>query len=556
VPEAALVVAVIPPGRFPTVIHDIGPWRQAVDGRSLHLRREGLNAAYWRAKVGQLGGPGGADQFARLHLEETYRSPSAYLSAISPLSTAIRQSALQSSEYLLSPTHGPVAKDVDYQSASALVRYAKESTQLSSEVDALTSQMELPKAPLIMLCATSAFDLLTALMVAVLIRRRRPGAHLCLAEHSYENFSLRQHFERFGRASPVLEIVDSVLPSLQSQAQDAGRLLDALFPRGSSGHGDGSSESGIVGDLHTSERRLTLAPPIAWSRLDDGTCWWGLCTFCVQNDKADNRKSDPLKAIVRARRRIDELSASGARHVVFSDEALHPLILDAVADRMGCEGINWCARVKLDRRIDDELLCRIAATGGIELLVGLESAVPRIQTAMRKYNHHELTAAGSLFCRFARAKVALHLNLIAAFPSERPREFMQTWALARQILGEAHLPTFSLNVFTLFNGSPIADDPAAFGLRDAEPDGDLLVTMRYRLRKSDARRARSVRRLVDRCEGDLARVIGLPRADRDSVSGLAGELFMTTGHGLLLKANGIGARDLNESSMLRELETA
>jgi hypothetical protein len=224
------------------------------------------------------------------------------------------------------------------------------------------------------------------------------------------------------------------------------------------------------------------------------------------------------------------------------------MLLARISERLSGEAFEWCGRIKIDDRIGIDVLDRAAAAGCVELLVGLESAAARIQRLMDKYDDQQTSTARQFLQQLADAKVAIHLNLIAGFPSETPDEFTETWRLARNVLAEAHLPTFSLNPFALFAGSPIAARPKDFGLSAVEPNGDLLIDLRYRLGRSDSRRARAVGQLVDRCADDLATVIGFPATLDDPVLAAAAELFMATGHGLVLKANGIGGRALAEAA--------
>ena len=545
-----LVIAVVPPGRFPTVIRDLGRWRDAVGARRrLRLVRTSLNAVFWEQRVRDLGGSATLAQVERLRTVETYGSAATYLDAVRPLATALGQSKAAGWGYDLTLGRGPFVRSLDYRSAAALVDYSSRETVLRAHVDEATETLELSNAPLVMLAATSPEDLLTGLMIADSIHRVRPRAHVCLAEHGYENFSLHRHFARYGRASPLLQIFDSTLPSSETQRDDAERLLDSVYPsRGSSDPRDHNGSQMVDIALRPTSDHQTFAPPILWTRLDIGTCYWGRCTFCVQNDKASNRKSALATSSVRAVERVDELLAAKARFAIFSDEAIHPMLLGRISDRLNGEFLNWCGRIKIDDRIGIDVLERVAAAGGVELLVGLESAVPRIQQLMDKYDEQQVTTARRFLHHLSDAKVAIHLNLIAGFPSERPAEFMATWQLARDVLAEAHVPTFSLNPFTLFAGSPMAARPSVFGLRTVEPNGDLLVDLRYRMGRSNSRRAHAIRGLVDACAKDLDAVIGLPDHDRDPVLGVAAELFMATGHGLVLKANRIGGHALTEAA--------
>ncbi len=545
-----LVIAVVPPGRFPTVIRDLGRWRDAVGARRrLRLVRTSLNAVFWEQRVRDLGGSATLAQVERLRTVETYGSAATYLDAVRPLATALDRSKAAGWGYDLTLGRGPFVRSLDYRSAAALVGYSSRETVLRAHVDEATEALELSNAPLVMLAATSPEDLLTGLMIADSIHRVRPRAHVCLAEHGYENFSLHRHFARCGRASPLLQIFDSTLPSSETQRDDAERLLDLVYPsKDSSDPRDHNGSRAIDIGLRPTSDGYTFAPPIVWTRLDIGTCYWGRCTFCVQNDKASNRKSALATSSMRAVERVDELLAAKSRFAIFSDEAIHPMLLARISDHLNGEALRWCGRIKIDDRMGMDVIKRVAEAGGVELLVGLESAIPRIQQLMDKYDERQVTTAKQFFRQISDADVAIHLNLIAGFPTEQPAEFRATWQLARDVLAEAHLPTFSLNPFALFAGSPMAARPTAFGLHAVEPNGDLLIDLRYRMGRSNSRRARAVRRLVEPCADDLGAVIGLPALDRDPVLDAAAELFMATGHGLVLKANSIGARALTEAA--------
>ena len=163
-------------------------------------------------------------------------------------------------------------------------------------------------------------------------------------------------------------------------------------------------------------------------------------------------------------------------HLIFADEAISPAGLRLLSREISRRGLKlkWACRCKLERAFTRELFDLAAAAGCTEILFGLETISEPLQRRMGKHVPGlDAAAVRRMLGELAAAGIGVHLNLINGFPGETLGEAEATADFVVDALRSHPGATYLLNPFTLFPATPMAEDPAAFGIANVAPGGDM-----------------------------------------------------------------------------------
>ena len=196
-------------------------------------------------------------------------------------------------------------------------------------------------------------------------------------------------------------------------------------------------------------------------------CYWHRCAFCdVALDYIGRyRMPDPAQVVDGLQ---EMMRATGLRGFHFTDEALSPALARGVSEELLRRGvrISWWGNVRLDRGFDTELAALMARAGCIAVTAGLECADDRLLKLMRK---GITVASARRACRaFAKSGVLVHVYLMYGFPTETEEETLGALETVRGLFAEGVVQSAFWHRFALTVHSPIAQDPAAFGIELAE----------------------------------------------------------------------------------------
>lgn len=121
----------------------------------------------------------------------------------------------------------------------------------------------------------------------------------------------------------------------------------------------------------------------------------------------------------------------GVRHFLFMDSLINgnPAELERLVDLLLARGaeFRWGGAARVDPRLTDEVLAKMARAGCTFLNFGLESGSQRVLDRMHK--RVDVRHAYPLIRNARKHGIDVHLNVIVGFPGERFRDFLATLRL-------------------------------------------------------------------------------------------------------------------------------
>ncbi len=203
---------------------------------------------------------------------------------------------------------------------------------------------------------------------------------------------------------------------------------------------------------------------VRWNKLTLAHgCYWKKCAFC---DTALDYigRYDPASVEVildRIKALQDETGESGFH---FVDEAMPPAMMARLAERLVAERfhISWWGNVRFDRALLG-MAPLLAESGCIGITGGLEVASDRVLALMDK--GVSLEQAARVCHEFAAQDIFTHAYLIFGFPTQTAQETIDALEFVRQMFAVGALKSAVWHQFGLTTFSPIARNPAKFGIR-------------------------------------------------------------------------------------------
>ena len=192
-------------------------------------------------------------------------------------------------------------------------------------------------------------------------------------------------------------------------------------------------------------------------------CYWHRCAFCdVRLPYIGCFEMPDPKTVV------DAMEALGT-DFHFVDEAMPPALVRGVCDeilrrRFVC---RWWGNVRFDAAFTPDLARRMAKAGCIAVTGGLECANDRLLKLMNK--GITLASAARALRAFRSAGIMAHAYLMYAFPTETEDEAMGALDFVRGLFKADLVQSAFWHRFALTVHSPIAADPARFGIRLVPP---------------------------------------------------------------------------------------
>ena len=192
------------------------------------------------------------------------------------------------------------------------------------------------------------------------------------------------------------------------------------------------------------------------------TCPYKQCAFCSHYSEVEYMESD----LDQVRKTI---RSSGAKHFFVVDDMIPPGRLVEVADMFKELGVRWACQLR-PTGIDEELLKKLAVSGLVMVIWGVESASDRVLGLMRKgTNVREIKQTLKTAHEQGIANV---VNIMFGFPGERKEEMQMT--IDFLLRNASIIDLVSTSVFGLQKGSYIYDHPEDFGVSFTETERTVL----------------------------------------------------------------------------------
>lgn len=211
-------------------------------------------------------------------------------------------------------------------------------------------------------------------------------------------------------------------------------------------------------------------------------CYWGRCSFCAHS-YIYRRAYATLRADDVAERMAHLSARHGARAFFFADEGLSPPFVRRLAGALRDRDLDvrWGMEARLEKGFDRETLAR-ARDAGLGLVVfGLESYSERVLGRMAK--GIDRASIGRILDDCIDLGIAVHLWLIAGFPTETLDEAMETLSFVFEHPRLTLSPDFAcgLNRFALTRHCPIERAPEEYGVRPLPrtPEEAFLTVSRF-----------------------------------------------------------------------------
>ncbi|OPX92920.1 MAG: Ribosomal protein S12 methylthiotransferase RimO [Pelotomaculum sp. PtaB.Bin104] len=211
-------------------------------------------------------------------------------------------------------------------------------------------------------------------------------------------------------------------------------------------------------DLPVGKKYLT---PLVFAPLMSARgCYWNKCAFCVLAESiGSNWRRLPQEKIIQNIKLYKE--HYGVDFIVFTDEAMPPVTLRFLAERILQEGIEIYFGTMM--RFEKGLLhtIELAAKAGCRFLsFGFESGCRRIVSAMRKGYSHE--TAQHILDQCAENGIAVELHVMFGFPTETVDEARETISFLEK--NSDKIAVISANPWVLAVGSHIYDHLEHYGI--------------------------------------------------------------------------------------------
>lgn len=187
-------------------------------------------------------------------------------------------------------------------------------------------------------------------------------------------------------------------------------------------------------------------------------CYWRKCAFCDVRLPYIGCFRMPKAAEI-----VDAMQELGTEFH-FVDEAMPPSLIEGVCREILRRGFEceWWGNIRFDNAFTPELVKLMAKAGCIAVTGGLECADDRLLKLMNK----GITCASAkrVLKRFRAAGIAVHAYLMYAFPTQTENEALGALDFVRGLFADNLVQSAFWHRFALTVHSPVARDPAAFGI--------------------------------------------------------------------------------------------
>jgi hypothetical protein len=210
---------------------------------------------------------------------------------------------------------------------------------------------------------------------------------------------------------------------------------------------------------------LYLSPVRAINYSPTRGCYWNRCTYCSYGLNEDGPTAPwrvrPIE--LAAQELANTAEQQNINYVYFAVDAISPAYLDRLADALLERNtkFKWSAELRLEKVFQRDLCSKLARSGCVSALFGMESGCQRVLDAMDKGTKVDHMRESMRY--FADAGIAVQLMTFSGFPTETHEDRVETLRFLEK--SSEFWSNGGLGSFVLLDGSIIAKEPQRFGLQ-------------------------------------------------------------------------------------------
>lgn len=335
---------VITPGKFPTVVHDPGNWFFAKYSSDNSIGIANLNESFWKtlcsdisdiiAKTSNLSfnrqkqikesGILALEAMEGLREDITYSNSLVYTDTIKVIAEHLNIINSSQNECIFNLFTCLAVNGLNSNNSRMLLNYAYKKTLLAHIMAELVKGIPLD-TDLILIKVTSRESLLCSMIIAILFKKINPQTHICLADHSYESFSLTPIIHELKKTNTLIEVFDTIVEDCDDKDMVIYHIIENL--------GKGQDLKGFIGIKDITGEKQTMrfsdnmfefprvptfaAKKILWMRISNNGCYWSKCAFCTQNSKHNKGEYYPLLDLNAVLDKIQYFIRCGFEHFIF-----------------------------------------------------------------------------------------------------------------------------------------------------------------------------------------------------------------------------------------------
>jgi len=200
-------------------------------------------------------------------------------------------------------------------------------------------------------------------------------------------------------------------------------------------------------------------------------CYWNRCAFCSYglNEDGPTAPWRVRPAELAARELAEICGAQGIGYVYFAVDTISPAYVERLADALIERGTDfkWSAEMRLEKVFPPSLCEKLARSGCVSALFGMESGSQRVLDRMDKGTKVEQMSQS--IRHLAEVGIAVQLMTFSGFPTETAEDRADTFRFLQACSGD--WSNGGMGSFVLVDGSIIAKEPKRFGLHLKSVDG-------------------------------------------------------------------------------------
>jgi len=336
--------------------------------------------------------------------------------------------------------------------------------------------------------------LVGAFKIARYVKRHCPGVRLLLGG-GYVSTELREMTDdRPYRYFDAFQFDEGYAPMLRELTGVSAEAAEAAVPPFVRPCYDGIDWDDYFDVVETDNFVTNLWSSGKWVKLVMARgCYWHKCAFC------DVRL--PYIGCFRMPKAADiadclaSFAENGRRSFHFVDEAMPPRLVSEMCDEILRRGLDveWWGNVRFDAAFTPALAKKMARAGCICVTGGLECANDRLLKLMNK--GITLASAEKVLQAFQGAEIFVHAYLMYDFPTETKAEQRAAERHVKGLAKKGLIQSCFWHRFALTVHSPIARDPARFGIEvEPPPRTEQRIFARNELAFRPLPKGRAVRR--------------------------------------------------------------